>query len=119
MGDAALYHGWIESSNITESSHFSITGLLQTGRLFYYSGPRVDRIIWNQLFDLDLTLATDREFALALELEYVIVEKNSTGDSDIFHSIYGEYTSQLLHSAPLACERVVDGEQLSLFRIPT
>ena len=117
--DANLYNGWIESSNITANSHFSITTLLSTGRLFYYSGPDVERILWYQLFSLDLTSTTDRSLALALELEYVIVEKTPSGYSDIFHSIYGEYFSPLLHSAPLACNRVVNGEMLSLFRIPT
>jgi hypothetical protein len=117
--DATLYFGWIESSNITANSHFSISNLILSGRLFYYSGPDVERIIWNQLFNLDLTSTTNREFALALELEYVIVEKTPSGYSDIFYSIYGDYVSTLLHSAPLACNRVVDGERLSLFHIPT
>ncbi len=116
--DASLYNGWIESSNITANSHFSITNLLTTGRLFYYSGPEADRILWNQLFSLDLTSTTDHDLALALGLEYVVIEKGPTGYSDTFHSTYGDYYSQILHSTPLACDLVWDGESLSLFRIP-
>jgi hypothetical protein len=117
--DSALYNGWINASDVKENSHFSLSNFIQSGRFFHYSGPEVERILWNQLFTLNLTSATDRDYALSLDLEYVIVEKNSTGYSDIFHSIYGEYYSELLHTAPLACDLVVDGERLSLFRVPT
>jgi hypothetical protein len=118
-GDAALYNGWIDASNVTANSHFSITHLLGSGRLFYYDGPEAERIIWNSLFSLDLTSSSDLDIAHELGLEYVIVEKNETGYSDIFHSIYGDHFSQLLQTAPLVCDLVVDGEVLCLFRIPT
>jgi hypothetical protein len=116
--DAALYFGWIEPSNITANSHISILNLILRGRLFVYDGPDVERVIWNQLFSLDLTSTENLEIAIALGLEYVIVEKATSGYSDMFSSVYGDYFSPLLHSAPLVCNRVVHGEKLSLFRIP-
>ena len=118
-GDAALYFGWIESSNITANSHMSILNLILHGRLFVYDGPDAERELWLQFFSLDLTSPEDRESAAALGLEYVIVEKTPSGYSDVFYSIYGEYYSPLLHSTPLACNRVLDGEKLSLFQIPS
>ncbi len=118
-GDAALYFGWIEPSNITANSRMSVSNLVLRGRLFVYDGPDVERQLWIQLFSLDLTSPEGRESAVALRLEYVIVEKTPTGYSDTFYSIYGDYYSQLLYSTPLACNRVLDGEKLSLFQIPS
>lgn len=115
--DATLYFGWINPSNITINSHFSISNLLSSGRLYYYSGPDIERIIWNQLFSLDLTSTAERELAIELGLEYVILEKTASGFSDVFYSIYGDYFSLLLSSTPLIGNRVVDGERLSLFHI--
>ncbi|MFW9965416.1 MAG: hypothetical protein ACFFCX_17720 [Candidatus Sifarchaeia archaeon] len=116
-GDAALYFDWIESSTITANSHMSILNLILRGRLYVYDGPDVERVIWNQLFDLDLTSPENRELAIALGLEYVIVEKTTSGYSNIFSSVYGDYYSTLLDSTPLACNRVLDGEKLSLFQV--
>ena len=95
-------------------------GFLSEGRITSpLNGPEAERIIWNSLFSLDLTSSSDRDIAQELGLEYVIVEKNETGYSDIFHSIYGDYFSQLLQTAPLVCDLVVEGEVLCLFRVPT
>ena len=117
-GDAALYFGWIKPSNITSNTHMSLSNLILRGRLFVYDGPDTEREIWNQLFALDLTSPGNQQVAIALGLEYVIVEKTPNGYSDTFFSIYGDYYSPLLASTPLACNRVVDGEHLSLFQIP-
>ena len=67
---------------------------------------------------LDLTSPQNRATAIALGLEYIIVEKTHNGYSDTFFSVYGDYYSPLLASTPLVCNRVVDGARLSLFQIP-
>jgi hypothetical protein len=115
--DAALYFGWVDPSNVTSNSHLSIIGLLLSGRLYSYDGPDVEKEIWEQFFGLDLTSEAVRDYALALDLEYVIVEKDDGGYSSVFYSIYGEHESTLLSSAPHACSLVVNGENLCLFRI--
>jgi hypothetical protein len=115
--DATLYFEWVDPSNITANSHLSIMGLLLSGRLYSYDGPDVEKEIWEQFFTINLTTQTGRDYAVAHGLEYVIVEKDDDGYSNVFYSIYGEYESTLLWSAPLACSLVVDGEILSLFRV--
>jgi hypothetical protein len=115
---AALYFGWIQPVNITSNSHLSIREILQSGRLYTYEGPEPEREIWISLFALDLTDEADRELAKEIGLEYIIVEKTANGYSNEFYSIYGSYPSTLLYSAPLACDLVVDGERMCLFRLP-
>ncbi|MFW9912084.1 MAG: hypothetical protein ACFFEU_06420 [Candidatus Thorarchaeota archaeon] len=118
-GGAALYFGWIQPTDITSNCHLSIGGILRNGKPYTYEGTDPERVIWNALFNLDLTAETDRELAKEIGLEFVIVEKTASGYSNEFHSIYGTYPSMLLSSAPLICELVVDGERMCLFSLPS
>jgi len=115
--DAALYFDWISPSNITANTELNIRSILVNGMLYTYYGPRPERIVWNSLFTLNLTDEADWTRARSIGLEFVIVEKTGSEYSSMFYSVYGEYFSQLLYSAPRACEMVVDGQSMSLFRL--
>ncbi len=112
---AALYFGWPDPNNVT--FRFSPWDMLRTGSLYVTEGRTPEKVIWNQVAGINLTNPTEYEFAKEVGIEFVIVEKNATGYSDIFHSTYGETHFTLFYSAPLAGELVVDGQRMSLFRL--
>lgn len=117
---AALYFGWANATDVISSCHLSLIAFFRGGNLYVEDDPdrTPERMIYNSLFHADLTNPTIYELAKQIGLEYVVVEKNATGYSNLFHSTYGETPSTLLSSAPLACELVVEGQRMSLFRLP-
>jgi len=114
---AALYFGWTDPANVTSNSRLSLGEFLVTGTLYVYEGVTPERELYGAFFSANMTNLPEYERAKERGLEFVIVEKNEDGYSDMFHSVYGETFCPLLYSAPLACELVVDGQRMSLFRL--
>ena len=115
--DAALYFGWITPSEVIANSSFSPMNLLENGKLYSYNGIYPEREYIDLLSHLDLTNSTEMEFAKAIGLEYIVVEKVGNGYSNLYRGPYASSFSGLLHTAPLACNLVFDSNSLALFKL--
>ena len=116
---AALYFGWTDAEYVVNHTHLSLIGFLRSGNLYVEDNPdkTPERLIYNSLFHANLSDPIRYEMAKEIGLEYVLVEKNETGYSDLFRSEYGDTPSTLLLTAPLECELVVECQTMSLFRL--
>jgi len=115
--DFALYFGWIEPEEIVAGSYFDIGSILVNGKPFSYEGRNPERDLFASLLNLDLTSFDDYNTAIILGLEYIIVEKDSNGYLDTIALSGNVISSLLLQTAPMACEIVYDGTDMSLFQL--
>lgn len=117
--DVSLYYGWIDSATVISNTELDFISLLRSGKLFSYMGQSPEWLLWGSVVTLDLTNITQYMLAKEIGFEYVIVEKSGTGYSDILTLRTGLVVSPctLLATAPLACELVIEGSIMSLFRL--
>ena len=107
--------GWITPDQIIENTYieFSLGSFLLNGDIFSYEGLYPEAILWSSLYGLDLTNSTCYSEAIEYNLDFVLVEKEGSE----YSNRYAEQYCALLHSAPLACELVLETESLALFRL--
>jgi len=116
--DVSLYYGWIDRNKVISGTQLDFISIFSEGKLFRFGGQSPEWAIWSKLVNLSLTDIDQYYFAKELGLEYVIVEKNSIGYSDVFVTKDGMiYHCNILRTAPLSCELVLDGQMMSLFRL--
>ena len=90
---------------------------METGNLFQYEGNYPEDILWNRLFPIELTNATEHGYAVSHGLRYVVVEKVDSSYGATAYTSSGNTYCPLLASAPLTCELVFDGNSMALFRL--
>jgi len=119
MGDGieTLYYGLANSSDIVANTQFDLVEIFRSGKLFRYEGDMPGDAVYNTLFGVDLTDPLQYELAITTGLQYVVVEKDYSGYSDVYQSGTESIYCRLLDTAPDACELVFDTEAMSLFRL--
>ena len=117
--DVSLYYGWIDRNMILSGTQLDFGLLLRNGKLFRFDGQSPEWALWSSLVNLNLADVNQYILAKEIGLEYVIVEKNSIGYSDTLLLKDGVIVSpcNILATAPLSCELVLDGSTMSLFKL--
>ncbi len=116
--DAIFYFGWASPEAMLSRITINLSRVPYKGIPFDYSGVSPEIDLFRKLTDLDLQNLSQLQEARTLRLTHVVVEKTPIGYNPNYRNQYLSWFSNILYSAPAACELVFEGEQMSLFRLP-